>query len=318
MKRARLLAFVITAAMATTVFLGGTVARYQTSANIDDTATVAKWGVKLTMAGNLFDKKYTNGDANISKPTTSTTATDISVEASGTNDVVAPGTSGENFKISLTGTTEVDVAITASYDASLQDIYLAKGTYAIVQKVGTLSDTEYNAMMAASSKNYEKLWVENAGNYDVATGWTPSTEYYVLQNWVSFETGSDVDYYPIVYTYSLDNTKVRLSEVVTDLTNKLSAHSDIHANTPLVDLGYSNVIISWSWASSNDEVISNKDTVLGALSNGTTVIKLANGNDDVTSGTTLTVTSGYVYASGAKVGSVKTSLSIKITVEQKD
>ena len=127
MKRVRVLAFLITVCMATTCLLGGTIARYQTSASIDDAATAARWGVTVAAEGSLFGAKYAN-EANGNNPTDSTDKDIISVESKNSVDLVAPGTKNDKgITFTLTGTPEVDVEIKVS--AEITDIHLKAGTY---------------------------------------------------------------------------------------------------------------------------------------------------------------------------------------------
>ena len=350
MKRARLLAFVITAAMATTVFLGGTVARYQTSANIDDTATVAKWGVKLTMAGDLYGYNY-NDEANGDKPTNVTAvgnSDSISVEAKdetaiNSRDQVAPGTVGDTLKISLTGETEVDVEITYTIDQ--QDIYLKQGKYAIMQKITVENVTEYEAMV-----NKSMLYRFNGGSFillgDTDLGESNFTSYknvlYVKQNEA---TASNPSYSPVKYKLTYDErdvdgnvttddkvavTDVNIAEVKSWLTTMLNAGTAVEANVDLAKkLQLDDVKITWSWAiesgSGADEIKnnSNLDTILGTLMNndttGSTYVVQIDGATITTIGvesaTGLVKTNG---GAGDEIGSVKTSFSITITVSQDD
>lgn len=127
MKRVRVLAFLITVCMATTCLLGGTIARYQTSASIDDAATAARWGVTVSATGSLFGAKYANSTAG-NNPTDSTDADEISVQSTDSVDRVAPGTKNDTgMTFTLTGTPEVDVAV--SIDITAKDVFLKAGTY---------------------------------------------------------------------------------------------------------------------------------------------------------------------------------------------
>ena len=129
MKRARILALLITACMATTCFLGGTVARYQTGASVENLATAARWGVTVAAQGSLFGAKYAN-EANGNNPTTLDDANIISVQSTASSKLVAPGTKNDTgMTITLTGTPEVDVEVTVS--VTVKDVFLKKadGTY---------------------------------------------------------------------------------------------------------------------------------------------------------------------------------------------
>ena len=95
--RAALLLLVLT--LVTSCFVGGTFAKYTTSAEGSDTARVAKWGVKITANGATFAKEYDSGVA---------TKTVLSADDS---KVVAPGTKGDMVKMTITGTPEVAVSV---------------------------------------------------------------------------------------------------------------------------------------------------------------------------------------------------------------
>jgi len=338
MKRARLLAFVLTAAMATTVFLGGTVARYQTSAGIDDTATVAKWGVKLTMAGNLFDEKYKTGLVANSTPVVSG---DFSVSSSEAADRVAPGTSGDTLKIKLTGSTEVDIKLKATIVA--QDIYLkASQTFAVLQSVGTLTETEYNSMMAVSGDE-NKLYTLSGTTVDKAAGWVDSKTYYVLQNRTTLDSNG---YYPVKYsaTGSLEATDVDITTIAQELADEIKGGTVtpdtdevfakatytnvtsvlVKANTDLTwvasinENGYklNDINLDWKWVIDGNN---DADTILGAISSGEIVVMLTGG----TTYTTLVKDAQGVVYSGTiapanEVGSVQTLFDIELTVSQED
>ena len=99
--RAALLLLVLT--LITSCFVGGTFAKYTTSATGSDTARVAKWGVKIEANGATFTDTYK----------TDTTGVAIADSVVGFNKakVVAPGTKGDMVKMTLTGTPEVAVSV---------------------------------------------------------------------------------------------------------------------------------------------------------------------------------------------------------------
>ena len=96
--RAALLLLVLT--LITSCFVGGTFAKYTTSANGTDTARVAKWGFQPTTISldNLFSKGYAYAY-------TSTTGNSVSSSV----DVIAPGTKGEaTFGFTYGGATGIN------------------------------------------------------------------------------------------------------------------------------------------------------------------------------------------------------------------
>ena len=108
--RAALLLLVLT--LITSCFVGGTFAKYTTSGNGTDTARVAKFGVRVNGNGNLFAKEYAKTDASFTLATNSVVSTE--------KNVVAPGTSGEMTKMTLTGTPEVAVRVSYTGEAKLE------------------------------------------------------------------------------------------------------------------------------------------------------------------------------------------------------
>lgn len=103
MKKTRLLAFLLTACLATTCFLSGTVAKYSSTASETAQPTVAKWSFNVENANiataNTFT--FTPFAANAIKDSNGT-----SEETDVKSGSIAPGTSG-SFEINLENTSEV-------------------------------------------------------------------------------------------------------------------------------------------------------------------------------------------------------------------
>ena len=91
----RFAAVLLVLVLLSTCVVSGTFAKYVTSGSAEDEARVAIWGVTVTVTGDDAFK----------------TAYDGSVTSSTSEDVVAPGTSGDLATLSITGTPEVDVNI---------------------------------------------------------------------------------------------------------------------------------------------------------------------------------------------------------------
>lgn len=119
----------------TTCVIGTTLAKYTTGGSAQDSAQVAKWGVRISMLGDgLFANEYSN------------TTNGVTVKS--TQDVVAPGTSSDEStaaKFSISGTPEVKVNITIDFDMT-NDVYLKAGTYA---DETTATDTADNFTLSA-------------------------------------------------------------------------------------------------------------------------------------------------------------------------
>ena len=151
--RAALLLLVLT--LVTSCFVGGTFAKYTTSAEGSDTARVAKWGVTVTATGETFAKAY-DSDVDIK--------TVISADAS---KVVAPGTKGNMVGMTITGTPEVAVRVNYAANFKVDGWTVGDKFYCPLQiKVGStmidgtkftradLFENAVNTEISTYSKNY--------------------------------------------------------------------------------------------------------------------------------------------------------------------
>lgn len=309
MKRVRVLAFLITVCMATTCLLGGTIARYQTSASIDDAATAARWGVTLTAEGSLFGKYYLNGS---NGPTSNTDDDAISVKVADDHhdaggdlvNLVAPGTKGNTITITLTGTPEVDT-LTTVVKSDVKDVYLKTGTYAVMAPATGINESNFADKKA-------ELYTKSGTTYTkVAAEATFVGDYYIIQDIAELTA----DYYPIIYTVNEGKTNKQqfgsLELVKNDLIDKLNGGNNdfkLAANKNLADLlGNDGVYtLTWEWKIVNDQsYASNADTILGQLAAGVEVVKTDN------SGATYTAIQTADY-------SLNASFDVEIKVEQED
>ncbi|MGM9682518.1 MAG: hypothetical protein ACI3XQ_02870 [Eubacteriales bacterium] len=105
----RIVAVLAVTMMFTMCFVGGTFAKYVTSANVNDNqAQVAKWGVAVTAQdteNTLFKTTYDTDNASVSGSISN------SVVSSSAAKLVAPGTEGGVLKFSVKGTPEVAVNV---------------------------------------------------------------------------------------------------------------------------------------------------------------------------------------------------------------
>ena len=99
----------------TTCVISTTFAKYTTSGSANDTARVAKWGVEVAVQAGDVDKSETNAFYDEYKNGTKTTV-------KGSQEVVAPGTSGTLVSFSVSGTPEV--ALSIAFDVTKQCILL--------------------------------------------------------------------------------------------------------------------------------------------------------------------------------------------------
>jgi len=107
----------------TSCFVGGTFAKYVTSGYGHESARVAKFGVTMSVATDTaFKKTYATDNSPVS-----TTITN-SVDSSGSENLVAPGTKGSDFVVlSISGKPEV--AVNVKIAAEGHDVFLKAGEY---------------------------------------------------------------------------------------------------------------------------------------------------------------------------------------------
>ncbi|MBQ7035660.1 MAG: hypothetical protein IJN34_07990 [Clostridia bacterium] len=123
-KMMRVASALLVAVLLTTSVISGTYAKYTTAEEAGDTARVAKWGVGITTSGTLFAEQYK--DAPIANASDDSITVQVANHADATTDnVVAPGTKNEDgITFTLTGTPEVDLALTIAVET--KDIVLPK------------------------------------------------------------------------------------------------------------------------------------------------------------------------------------------------
>lgn len=110
-KTMRVAGLLLALVLVTSCFVGGTFAKYVTSGRGDDSARVAKFGVKITANGATFAREYATDDKSVSGTIAQ------SVVSSDDRKLVAPGTKGNMVSMTLTGTPEV--AVRVQYTATL-------------------------------------------------------------------------------------------------------------------------------------------------------------------------------------------------------
>ena len=107
----KLMALLASACLITSSFVGSTLAKYTTTANADDTARVAKWGVVLQADGSLYGTNYGTGANSV--PTTDDTVANLSVKAAA--NAVAPGTENKDgLSFAVLGVPEVRTQLTVT------------------------------------------------------------------------------------------------------------------------------------------------------------------------------------------------------------
>ena len=103
----RLSALLLVAVLLTTCVISGTFAKYTTADDATDSATVAAWGIELSVTGDdvLYDDAKTGNEVTALKVTT--------------NALAAPGTYQKLATVALSGTPEVAYSITVDVDLTL-------------------------------------------------------------------------------------------------------------------------------------------------------------------------------------------------------
>lgn len=110
----RLSAVLLVAVLLTTCVISGTWAKYTSAGAATDSATVAKWGVTVTVTGNeAFKDTYAADDALAVSANTVVSSKDPKV------NVLAPGTSGDLGSAAITGTPEVAVKVVVKLTVNL-------------------------------------------------------------------------------------------------------------------------------------------------------------------------------------------------------
>lgn len=162
-KMMRLASGLLVAVLITTSTISGTYAKYVTEASAQDEARVAKWGVTVTAANDMFENTYTKHSAVVDSTGFGGDDT-ISVDAS--VDVVAPGTNGSLADFTIAGEPEVDVLVSYAATLSLED-WEVGGTYCPIvftingETYGTTNTTATNKSADAAAL---KTAVESAIN----------------------------------------------------------------------------------------------------------------------------------------------------------
>ena len=345
----------LTLCMVTACLVGSTLARFTMGESTRDAAQVAKWGVVLSVRGDLYGTNYLNaakgntataGDTNITVNSNSLSALDPT-----RLNVVAPGTEGNELVLSLSGTAEVTTV--CSLELVAQNIYLNQGIYGemteengvTTENIGALiSQGLYINQGSAEKPSYQKLAEAPAD----LTG----IRFYQVKN--RFELTDD--YYPVVYSApglsgvtsstqsdSLASIAKAFAEAIKggsveeaspDASGKISyavTGSPISAGTelnmgldPLAVADVETLRITWTWAIEQGETAEeiqmyrSADSLLGRLTaDNKTLVTLD--NDGNASLLKLDAENGLIEnAVGICVGSFKTSLRVSLSVAQLD
>lgn len=166
----------------TTCVIGATLAKYTTAKDTQDSARVAKWGVRITAATNsAFATEYNKQDARYTGTVTVQSSTD---------KVVAPGTSGNATQISISGTPEVAVRLSFNLTV-VNEVKLAAGTYTNTDGATVTLNDEYTPVVFTLS---------NGSESPLATGTLEQIANYLSRYTVDYAPGTDLSTTP---TYTL-------------------------------------------------------------------------------------------------------------------
>lgn len=156
MNRNRLMkasAFLLVSTMATSCFVGSTFAKYVSEGKGEDSARVAKWGVKVEVEGDGFKTSYGKNDylSNVEGNT---------VISSTEEKVVAPGTKGTFGGVKISGKPEVAVKVetTATVDLSGWNVANDGGFYCPLKfTIGekTINGLDYSKDTAGGESSFE-------------------------------------------------------------------------------------------------------------------------------------------------------------------
>ena len=97
----------LVAVLLTTCVISGTFAKYVTSENGEDSARVAKFGVKIKANGTMFADDYNTDDTEV----VGTISKSVITSGETGDAVVAPGTGGNLASATISGTPEVAVRV---------------------------------------------------------------------------------------------------------------------------------------------------------------------------------------------------------------
>jgi hypothetical protein len=299
-KMMRLASGMLVLTLLTTCIISGTFAKYTTSDSGSDTARVAKWGVTALVSGSLFGENYFPNSTENTGNEISATA-QHSVDASGTGNIVAPGTKNTTgLTLAVTGTPEVANTVAVSKTGDLSDIYLKANTYATLVKTTKVTADNYKEYYYLDNGTYKKP----ASDYT----YTGKESWYEAHDSVALSE----DYYPITWTLTQSGengttttcTNVNNLYAVVEGVFNTASDSQNNANVSIAKT----YTITWEWPYYKDATSDGADTILGNI--------IASAADQVVVKTT---DSGSTYSTLADTDySTNIAFNATITVTQVD
>ncbi|MBQ8432677.1 MAG: hypothetical protein IJX28_07310 [Clostridia bacterium] len=249
--------------LASTCAIGTTFAKYVTGDSASDTARVAKWGIDVSTSGTLFGSDY-------EKHSTADTAdrivaaTSVSVSALDGANIVAPGTMNTiGFQVKITGQPEVAYDVSAKTESSIEDIWLAKGSYAVMVRVP--DDTAINvATKFAAEKIYKGN--ETTGAFEKLDAYVALSEnehYYRLVDAVEV---TEDRYYPIQWGVSVKGSTVAYSTNLNTVVSTMVGYFNEDARDGNAENSINETYtLTWKWEFEVDDTTNKKDTILGNI-----------------------------------------------------
>lgn len=170
----------------TTCVIGATLAKYTTAKDTQDSARVAKWGVRITAAANsAFKTEYDKDDDSYTKGA-------VTVKSSSTDKVVAPGTSGSATQFSISGTPEVAVRLSFAMTV-VNEVKLTAGTYTNTDGTTVTLENDYMPV---------KFTLSNGSASPLATGTLGQIATFLSTHTVDYAPGTDLSTTVPTYTLS--------------------------------------------------------------------------------------------------------------------
>lgn len=247
----------------------GTLAKYISTGIKSDTARVAKWGVEVSITGELFGEHYYSADD--ANPNEISASVVYNVDTAHNDNIVAPGTKNtKGMTIKISGTPEVATTVSAYtrylYEEAVATEFLfIKGhrgsalAYAMLREAEGV--TEDNV-----TKYYERIEIQTKEGtreqFQRATGFVAGKTYYELQDRVELIAG-DSDYTPL-------NWYLKSKQGNEYVTKMYSSVADLaYDMIPLVWRSYEagetidqEYQIWWEWPIDGNDGL---DTILGKL-----------------------------------------------------
>ena len=185
-KMMRIASVLLVAVLLSTCAISGTFAKYTTSAEGFDEAHVAKFGVKISLDDTMFNNSYKDQQTTWTDNEDVDTIT-VQTKTSTEGNIIAPGTEGKLAGFKVTGTPEVDVAVTYTATLTLTGWEDANGdeycpiaikvgaeTFKIGDNATDIADlkAKVEAAIVAKKANYHTNTDLSVVNDDLSVEWT--------------------------------------------------------------------------------------------------------------------------------------------------